>query len=193
MTYASKTTLGLAISCSLFVLACDTDPGDVGESAEGSGSSDSTPGTSGPASSTGGSDSATTSGTPTTADPSMSGTTDAPSTGATSSTAGSTGPGSTGSDTQDESTGGTDTENSTGTGGSGAGGTQVDDCSECDDGDVCVRYVALVAESFCFPMPDACEDGLDCACGATFCNALYDLCIEPSEIDTLNCECSVCA
>lgn len=196
MTYPSKTLLGLAVSCSLFVIGCDTDPGDVGESAEDTGSSDTLPSTSDPTAS------GTSSASGTTADPSVSGTTTDPSasgttigttTDRTSTTASPTGSGDTGSDTEGESTTGSDTEAGTGTDDSGTGGTQVDDCSECGADEVCVRYVALAAESFCFPMPDACEDGIDCACGSDFCNELYDQCIEPAEEGILNCECSICA
>jgi len=190
MTYASKTLQSFAISCSLIVIACDTDPGDVGESAETTAASDSMSATSEPTASSTGAPT-TTSGVPTTGDPSMSGTTATATTDGMSTT-GDPGSSSTGSDTQGESDTGSDATTSTGTGDSGTGGTQVDDCSECEAGDVCVRYVAFVAESFCFPMPDACEDGIDCACGADFCNVLYDQCIEPAEDNTLNCECSSC-
>lgn len=191
MTYRWKTIRGLAVSCSLLLLACDTDPGDVGESAGGT-STQGQPTTSDTTSASGSGPVGTSGTSGTTADPSMSGTTDAPGTQGTATTTEATDTTTTDPGTSEGSTG-SETDASTSTGGSGTGGTQVDDCSECEDGDVCVRYVALTSESFCFPMPAECESGIDCGCGASFCNELYDTCIEPAEDDTLHCECSICA
>ncbi|MGH1346242.1 MAG: hypothetical protein ACRBN8_32045 [Nannocystales bacterium] len=196
MTVSSHPLKSLFLVSALFGVACDTPPGDVGESANDTAASEGMPTTAGSEGSSSGGN-----GMPTTADPggsSTSGTGDAsvtdgmpttadPGTSGTSATSG-------GTDSVGMPTTATTDVGSTGEDDSDSGESPVDDCSECGPGDVCVRHVALTAETFCVPMPDACGDGLDCECGAaTLCNELYDTCIEPTEPNQLDCECSVCA
>lgn len=162
--------------------ACDTDPGDIGETA--SGSSGSNGGEDG-----GGSTSA---GEPATSA--------APETSAAETSGSSGGDPVTATATESDGSGST-TDGTTATTGDGGGESStgepgdpqpVADCSECDGGQVCLAFVAFTTEFFCAPMPATCVGDIDCACGAQLCNEIYDVCIEPPEAGRLNCECSAC-
>ncbi|MBV1858438.1 MAG: hypothetical protein KUG77_08495 [Nannocystaceae bacterium] len=198
MTLPSTTLLGLVVSCSLLLFACDTSPGDVGESAE-SDTADSMPTTASDGGSSTGGD--TWDGMPTTASGTGAGsTTNAGSDGMPTTASGSGAGSTTNADSQGMMTTGVETSSTGGTesdgmptSGTGDGGpVPVDDCSDCEDGEVCLRFIALVAEHFCAPMPDECADDVDCECGADLCLSPFDSCFDPAEANTLDCTCDIC-
>ncbi len=184
MTFASTMLRTLAVSCTVLLFACDSPPGDVGETAD-TGESKGMPTTaSGGSSSTG---EPTSDSMPTTASGGSSSTGE-PTSDSMPTTASGTGTSSTGGA---ESGGMPTTASGSSTGGD-TEGVPVDDCAECGVGDICLRFVAFTTERFCVPLPGRCAADVDCECGAQLCNELYDVCIDPAEEGTLNCECSTC-
>lgn len=175
MTSTKTTVLSFAL-----LLACATDPGDVGSSsnattgADGGGSSMGTATSSAAGTQTDGGTSTSASGDPgTDSDPaSSSSATQASESGSEASS----------------------TASSSGDGDSGTTGTAVADCSECGPDQGCVGEVAFGVEYFCVPWPADCDAEFDCACAAEYCVDPFTACVDLPDPPqrTIHCECISC-
>lgn len=178
----TKTLLSRILWPCAALLACGTDPGDVGSGTDAS-------------------DTASASATAATSSATLTET--GPQTGEGTSAASS-------SDTTDASAEGTSAASSSDTTGAGSDGTSaasssdgsggettgtpVADCSECGPDEGCVAEVAFGTEYYCVPWPEDCGVEFDCACASEYCvdpfTACFDLPDPPQR--AISCECPVC-
>lgn len=182
MTWTKTTLLSCALSPCALLLACGTDPGDVGSGTD--------------ASATAAEDSSSSATSIVTAETGTQ-TDEGTSAGSSSDTHDGSSEGTSAassSGTNDESSEGTSAASSSEGSGGETTGTPVADCSECGPDEGCVAEVAFGTEYFCVPWPANCGVEFDCACAGEYCvdpfTACFDLPDPPQR--AISCECPNC-
>jgi hypothetical protein len=165
------------------LLACGTDPGDVGSGTDASDTAS--------VSATDATSSATLTETgPQTGEgtsaASSSDTTDAGSAGTSAASS---------SETTDAGSEGTSAASSSSDGSGGeTTGTPVENCGECGPDEGCVGEVAFGIEYYCVPWPEDCGVEFNCACAGEYCVDPFTECFnlpDPPQ-RAINCECPNC-
>lgn len=182
MTWTKTSLLSRILWPCAAVLACGTDPGDVGSGTDAS-------------------DTASASATATTSSATLTETATQTAEGTSAATSSDT------TDANEEGTSAASSSDTTGAGSEGTSaasssegsggettGTPVADCSECGPDEGCVGEVAFGTEYYCVPWPADCGAEFDCACAGEYCvepfTACFDLPDPPQR--AISCECPAC-